>query len=105
MTNRLLRVFLDVNMGKGHVALTEYAKQHKVSVAKLEPGEHVVFINRKADKMKIFSTNNVVSYKRETHRLDLGALQHFAECFGADGFKYDEALKKVLMTRLVERRT
>lgn len=102
-SNKILRVFLDVNMQKGHKGLMEHAKKYSVSVLKLQPQEHVVFINSKGDKMKIYSANNVVSYRREDKKLELGTLQHFAECFGADGFAYDEALKKVLLKKMYDR--
>lgn len=100
-SNKLLRVFLDVNMQLGHDGLTALAQQSNVSVRKLQPMEHVVFVNRAVDKVKIYSSNGVVSYLRSpTGKLDLGTLEHFAECFGAEGFQYTEALRKTLLKKL-----
>jgi hypothetical protein len=103
--NKLLRVFLDTNMQLGHKGLTDLAAKHGSSPRKLGPGEHIVFVNRRGNRMKIFSANNVISYKaNDTNSpLELGTLQHFAECFGANGFEYTQALKKVLTERLREK--
>src|SRR5258706_4325780 len=98
--NRLLRVFLDVDMRGGHPMLSALAKENGVSVANLSRGEHLVFINRKATKMKLYSANQVLSYLAGGRRLELGTLQHFSECFGAEGFQYTNALRKVLESKL-----
>ncbi len=99
-SNKILRVFTDVHMGLGHAGLTAYAAKHDVHTKKLVPGEHLVFINKKVDKMKIYSAENIVSYKWDSRRLEMGALSHFNECFGAEGFEYTNALRKVILQKL-----
>lgn len=100
MSNRLLRVFLDVDMRNGHVGLKKLSESNGYDVEQLNVGQHVVFINKRSNKIKIFSKNNVVSYMMSKTRFELGSLNYFSEAYGADGFSYDKALKKVLSEKL-----
>ncbi len=100
MANKLLRVFLDTDMRAGHNGLSKVALKDNVNVADLKEGQHIVFVNKKADKIKIYSAKNIVSYLLSGSRLELSSLNYFADCFGADGFKYDKALKTVLEQKL-----
>jgi hypothetical protein len=98
--NRILRVIFEADMRGGHRALSSLAKDLKIYVDKLNDGEHVVFINRRLDRIKVYSSRNVLSYHLSHTKLDLTALSYFSQCYGAKGFSYDEALKKSLQKRL-----
>ncbi len=100
MKNEIIQVFLDVDMRAGHRGLADVAKKRKVDVLNLDPGEHVVFVNRKVDKIKIYSARNVLSYLLSDKQLDISALSYFSDCYGAKGFNYDNALRKVLLQKL-----
>jgi hypothetical protein len=100
VSNRIMRVFLDADLRCSHLGLSLLAAKEKVKVTELSDGEHIVFINRKVNKMKIYSARNIVSCHLSTGKMDLGTLNYFSEAFGAQGFKYDNALKKVLTERL-----
>lgn len=105
--NRVVHVFLNTHMGLGHDGLTAYAAKHKVDLGALSQGAHVVFINRARDKVKMYSANEVVHYKRlkSGEKLRMESLQHFPKCFTAEGeLNYSQALAKSFEKYLVTRR-
>lgn len=99
-TNNIIRIFTDVDMRCSHIGLSKIADKENVLLDELDSGEHILFLNRKGSKMKIYSKNNILSYLSSDKRLELSTLKYFTECFGAKGFQYNEALKKVLLEKL-----
>lgn len=100
---RILKVFLDVNMGKGHDALMELARKNKIKTQDLNDQDMLMFLNRKGDKMKVLgSQGNVVGYlKMPKSRLIMTeALQYIPHTFGASGFDYEAACGMALKKRL-----
>lgn len=102
---KLVNAFLDVDMRCQHDGLAKIAKKHRVDVWSLSPGEHVVFINRAMDRIKMFSPNGVLSYLRlkSDQRIDLDTLKYIPEAY--DGSKdlrvtYSQALRKSLSKRV-----
>lgn len=83
-------------MVKQHDGLKAVAKKHKVDLDAL-PGESAcVFISRDKCRIKVYSSNGVLSYLRaKTSRpFDLSALNEFPKAFNVDGsFDYNKAIK------------
>ena len=98
MANRITHVFKSADLRCGHVGLTAIAKKK----ANPKPGEHVVFINNAEDKMKVLSSNGVLSYiKSPSGKLALETINHIPAAFKATGgFNYSDALKKVITKKL-----
>lgn len=92
--NRLLRVFLNTHMGLGHVGLCLLASKNQVRLDALKNGEHVAFVNRQRNKVKVYSSGDVLHYIRlpQGEKLRMEAIQWIPSCFGAKGFKYPQAL-------------
>jgi len=98
--NTITHCFLEADLRGQHASLANAAKKGaKVDVSKLKSGQHLLFINRKRDKMKMFSANNIVSYmKLPSGTIDLGAIKHFGSCFDKDlEMTYSQALRKRLL--------
>ena len=100
--NKIKRCFLNVNMAMQHDGLTALAKEHKVSLPNLDDGEHVVFINRAKNRLKLYSKGNVIHYLRlEGNRtIDLNTVQIIPDCLKGQKIDYDMAIKKTLEREL-----
>jgi hypothetical protein len=61
---KAVHVFLDVNMGLGHMGLYREAKKGGVDLRFLSKDEAVLFINTARNKFKSYAHNGVVSYVR-----------------------------------------
>lgn len=87
MANQIMHLFKDTDLRAQHNGLIEVARRAKVNLEELSPGEHVVFINSRADKLKIFSSSGLLSYYRapEKSRLNLNMIKILPKCFGARG--------------------
>ena len=96
--NRIKHVFLNSDMRCGHRGLMLIAR-HK---AKVKPGEHVVFVNSKRDKMKVLSAGGVLSYVCSPRgKLSLETVQSIPAAFKVSGgFDYGKALKDVIVKKL-----
>lgn len=90
---KILRVFINVDMRNGHYGLGTLAKEHKINVTKLDPGNFVIFINARRTKMKAYGANEVLSYVRYGERISLDAIRYLPMAFQAkQKFDYDAAL-------------
>lgn len=99
--NRILRIFWDINMNCQHDGLTKIAKKEKVILSDLGIGEFVCFLNRKKDRLKIFTADNILVYARAPKgQIDLGTIKRIPYYFRSGKFQYDEALQAELEVRL-----
>jgi hypothetical protein len=100
--NLVVRIFLNTNMGKRHDGLKLLAEEHKVKLDKLNPGEHVVFLNRALDKVQIYSAGGVLSYYRSGRgRLNIGMVEQIPLAFtGAGRIDWDKADRLALEKQL-----
>lgn len=102
---KTVNVFLGADMRLGHEGLIEYAASRKIKVESLKPGEAIVFINAKRDRMKSFSWNKVVSFVRSAdinRPIDLETMDYLAQAFSPDGvMDYNKALRMKLEKKLI----
>lgn len=97
--SRILRCFLHADLRSGHVGLTKTAAKEGVDVTKLAPGEFVVFINGRKDRLKVYTASNVVAYliTAQGQRVDLNTIREIPRAFQATGkIDYDATLKETL---------
>lgn len=100
-TPRLLRVILNADLRNGHEGLAEVAKDHKLSISKLMPGEFILFLNTDRTKAKLYGAEGVLSYVRSpSGRLNMQVLSRFSHAFLAGKIGYDDGLKTVLREQL-----
>lgn len=102
MSQKILHVFFDVDMRSQHHGLQMHAAKRKVHLENLMPKQHVVFINKAMDRVKMYSSSGVLSYLRVPQGLELEAINYIPEAFVGDGVDvaYAKALRKVLVKRL-----
>lgn len=83
--NKIIRVFLNVDMRNQHNGLTRVAANESVDLLKIKPHEHVIFINTRKNKLKMFSTNGVLSYvMAKEGMLNLAMIEQIPRCFNQD---------------------
>ena len=100
---RLVRCFLDSDMRCQHNGLAKIASKAKVNVYNLAKGEHVVFINGRLNRVKMFSPGGILSYlKVSKGQIDLATLALIPQAFndGDIDVGYSRALKTGLKKRL-----
>lgn len=74
--NRITKLFYEVDLKCGHAGLGKLAAKHGVNVGGLKPGEHVLFVNKRRDKVKVMSHGGVLSYFKSLHgRLSLAEVR------------------------------
>lgn len=101
MSNKIIRVFLNTDMRNQHEGLIQMAKKQKVDPEKLEDGEHVIFVNAARNKLKVFSSNGLLSYKRqEKGRLNMEAIIRIPQSFSGGNLNWKEAQKQALLVKL-----
>lgn len=102
--NKIVRVFLDTNMACQHPGLRALALKHKIRLEALKDKEHVIFVNKARNRVKLYSSNGVISYLwKEKGRLDMMALAMIPETFTNEvgvGFTMDRAIEASLIKRL-----
>jgi hypothetical protein len=88
----ILRVFHDVDLRNNHVGLTRYVAKYNIVTGTMPVGEHLVFINTKRDKVKIFSGGGLLSYYMAPHgRLNLNVIQELPSYFDGGTFNWKKA--------------
>jgi hypothetical protein len=100
--SKIIQVFLGSDLRCSHEGLTQIAKEQKVDVTALVPGEFVIFINSGLNKIKLYTANEVVAYLRvKTGKVDIRTISLIPKAFLASGrIQYDESLKEILIERL-----
>lgn len=97
--SRVIQCFFDVDMRCLHEGLAALARAREVDVDRLEPGEFVLFLNAKKDRLKLYAPRHVLGYYRARtgERINLNTIPFIPQAFGATGrIDYDAALKKAL---------
>ena len=97
---RILQVFLNADLRGSHNSLTLLGAAHRIDLPNLKKGLAVVFINRTRTLMKVFVAGNTFAFTRRD-RIDVEAIKHLPEVFGAVGeINYDAALRILLEEKL-----
>lgn len=101
---KLIRVFLDVDMRNQHDGLARLADNQGYNLSKLNLGEHVIFLNSKLNKLKMYSYGGVLSYLRlPKGRIDLNSIRSIPNAFTAGetvDVAYTDALRKSLALKI-----
>lgn len=103
---RVLQCFLNTDMRMGHDGLRKLAKDNKINVDDLQPGQYLVFINNAKDKLKIYASFGVIAYQRmeKGRKLDLNVIPYIPKAFNGTGrLDYEQSLKEVLEKALEKR--
>ena len=103
-TNKIIRVFLGVDMRNQHDGLATLASKNKVTLANLDPGEHIIFINEKQNKIKVFSCRGTLTYiRKDKGRIDLNFIEMIPQAFNQFGeLEWAKAEKLSLEKRLAK---
>lgn len=93
----ILRCFVNADLRNGHQGLATLAKQERINVDELAPGQYLVFINTARNKMKVYTANSIVAYLRLNRgHIDLATISKIPQSFQGGDIHYDEALKSRL---------
>lgn len=105
MKNNIMRVFLNADLRAGHDGLSKLAKDNGVRTDQLEPGNYVIFINSKRNKLKMYAANQVIAYLRlkDNRSLDLRTIKHLPRVFNGKTINYDLALSTVLEAEMAKK--
>lgn len=104
MSNSIIRCYLNSDLRAGHDGLAKVALKDKIRVQELSPGEFVIFINARKDKVKVYAAQNVVAYLRSpSGRIDMNTIREIPRVFNGAAINYDAALKKILSENLLKR--
>lgn len=98
MTNRILRVVFNTDLRNSHDGLEALAKDLKVKVSELSPGQFIVFMNTRKTAVKIYAAGNTIAHFRMPggKKLNLKTIVMIPKYFSGGEFKYDQALKEVI---------
>lgn len=105
--NRVVHVFKNVNMLFQHDKLIELAASKKVDLKTLAEGQHVVFLNKKLTRIKLFSQHEVISYYRHPNgdKINLEIVGLIPKCFDskAGAMNWDKAERMALEAQLARK--
>lgn len=80
----VIELIPEVVMSNQHKGLREICEDKRIELDDLEPGQFVVFLNKRCDKMKCWAHNGSISYLRTTGKpFDKKDIVEFAKAFGA----------------------
>ncbi len=99
--NRIVRYFPDTDMRGQHLALASVALKEKIYVDQLGAGEFLVFVNRRRDKLKMYTGGNVVAYLKmpNGHKVDPMVIRNLPKHFSGAGINYDAAMKETMQVQ------
>jgi hypothetical protein len=103
----VLRCYLDQDLRLGHDGLEQVAKRDGFNTKKLTPGQFLVFINRKKNRIKIYAANDTLAYRRmeQGQVLDLATIASIPRVFNGSGrMFYEAALKERIVKALIRKR-
>lgn len=91
--NRLVRYVPDADLRQGYDGMNK-----KVPLMNLGKGEFVAFVNRKRDKVKLCTGQDMVAYLRlpTGQRIDPRVIKYLPEFFNGQHLDYDKAVEKTL---------
>lgn len=96
---KLIQIFKNTDLRGGHKWLAEIAKNHRLNVADLKPGQMVVFVNRAQTQMKTYAAGNSIVHTKKVgrgQRIDMETIKFLPMIFDQNGIDYNEALKRRL---------
>lgn len=96
--NKIVRCVFNADLRCSHDGLTLIAKELKLDVDDLKPGEVIVFVNAKRTHIKLYGSMNVlVHYKnKDGRKIEMKTLALIPKFFNGREFQYDKALRQVL---------
>lgn len=102
--SKLLRVFINVDLRAGHEGLSILAKKHNIQTSKITPGNYVVFINTRRDKLKMYAADEVVAYLRlpAGRRISMYVIKELPHVFNGVTINYDRALAIAIDKQLLK---
>lgn len=106
----IMQIFWDVDFRCQHIGLGKILEEHGIDPKNMKPGDYVVFINTRQDRLRVLSgtpdkSRGVLSYYISPRgRIEKRSLQYIPQAFGARGFEYSKALEKALATNLLRGR-
>lgn len=101
--NRIVKhgYFANSDMRCGHVGLKKIAKKRHINLDSLEPGQIVIFVNSKQNRMKMYTTGYSFVYTKMPNyqKINPGVIRLVPKFFSANAmrFDYDGALERVLL--------
>ena len=103
----IIQCFLNVDMRNGHDGLTKLSKENGVITQKIEPGNFVVFVNSRRDKLKLFAANQVIAYLRMPagRKIEMRVIKELPRVFNGKKIDYDQALSLALDKALREKQS
>lgn len=105
------RVFLNVSMVNRTDGLREIAKRGGVTLAEMEPGDYIFFVNSNRDKIAALvgpqrqDQSDVIAYTRlgRGQNLDMRAITNIPRYFDGRSLNYDKALSSAIEKSLVQK--
>lgn len=95
--NKLARYFADADLRGGYDSLSVAAKKQGLILRDLPKGHFAAFVNRKRDKLKLATSNDLVAYLRlEGRRIDPRVIQTLPQYFDGGAIHYDRAIEVVM---------
>lgn len=103
--NTIVRLFKDADLRCQHEGLRQTAKDADIDLDKLKQGEHVVFLNAKLTKVKIYSLGGILTYYRApSGRLNLHMIAEIPKCFGSKGELDWKKAEKIALDKMLARK-
>lgn len=100
---RILTLIPDADMRSRHEGLLDQAMRKGVRKKELVPGNLIVFLNTKKDRIMILGFRDeedrfgiLSSWRSPSGRVPLAAIQYIPEHYGSKGLDMDAATKKAL---------
>jgi hypothetical protein len=89
--------FANADMRCGHDGLQKMAQTRNIDLENLWPGQLVVFVNTKQDRVKVFTTGHMFSYLKmpSGQRINPGVISLIPKFYSGGRIQYDKALKQV----------
>lgn len=97
--NKIIRYIPEANLRGGYDSLRILAKKSGIDLLNIGQGEFVVFVNRKKDKMKVATQNDVVAYHR-THngnKINPLVISRLPKYFSGGVISYEGAIKETIL--------
>jgi hypothetical protein len=102
-SGQIVQVVLNSDLRSGHLGLTKAAKGLGISTEKLEPGQYVVFVNTAQNRVKLYTSNQIIAYWKveKGRRVDLNTLRLIPYAFRSKGsLQYDGLLRETLNQKM-----
>jgi hypothetical protein len=96
--NKILQYFPDCDLRGQHNGLSIIAKKANLDTRSLGAGEFLVFVNRKRNRLKMYTSGNVVAYLKmpDGKYIDPRVIQYLPKHFNGAKINYDAAMTDVL---------